>query len=71
MEFLDVTMLADEMGTPATSIPATHADLANFSSHKPFLGENFDLVFYDTAVLRTHSRAAYRDSRERLRLTTS
>ncbi|KAF2807558.1 uncharacterized protein BDZ99DRAFT_479008 [Mytilinidion resinicola] len=62
IEFLDVTMLADEMGAPAISIPVTHADLANFSSHRPFLGKEFDLVFCGAAVLRTHSRAAYRES---------
>jgi 23S rRNA U2552 (ribose-2'-O)-methylase RlmE/FtsJ len=71
IEFLDVTMLADEMGTPTTSIAVTHVDLANFSSHRPFLGEEFDLVFCGAAVQRMQPRAAYRDSRERLRLTTS
>lgn len=71
IEFLDVTMLADEMGTPAKSISVTHADSANFSSHRPFLGEELDLIFCGAAVQRTHSRAAYRESRERLRLTAS
>ncbi|RYP83849.1 hypothetical protein DL769_001271 [Monosporascus sp. CRB-8-3] len=71
IEFLDITMLADEMGTPVTSIPVTHDDSANFSSQRPFLGEKFDLVFCGAAVVRTHPRAAYRESRERLRLTVS
>jgi SAM-dependent methyltransferase len=71
IEFLDVTMLADEMGTPAASVPGTHADSGNFSSHRPFSGEEFDLVICGAAVQRAHARAAYRESRERLRLITS
>ncbi|KAH8197334.1 hypothetical protein TruAng_008500 [Truncatella angustata] len=71
VDFLDITMLADEMGTPAASIPETHADSMIFTSYRPFLGEEFDLIFCGAAVLRTHPRATYRDSRERLRLTTS
>ena len=71
IQFLDVTMLADEMGHPTTSIPATHPDIANFSSNRPFQGETFDLVFCGATAQRAHARADYRDSRERLRLVTS
>jgi hypothetical protein len=56
IEYLDVTMLADEMGTPATSISTTHADLSNFSSHRPFLDEDFDLIFCGAAALRCFVR---------------
>lgn len=71
IKFLDVTMLADEMGTPANSISVTHEDSGNFSSERPFLDEEFDLIFCGAAVQRTHNRADYRDSCERLRLTFS
>ncbi|KAF1828722.1 hypothetical protein BDW02DRAFT_593085 [Decorospora gaudefroyi] len=70
IEFLDVTMLADEMGRPTTSIPTTHPDFATFSSNRPFQGENFDLVFCGATVQRAHARADYRKSQERLRLAT-
>jgi 23S rRNA U2552 (ribose-2'-O)-methylase RlmE/FtsJ len=71
IEFVDVTMLTDEMGQPATSIPGTHPDFPNFSSVRPFRDERFDLVFCGAAVQRAHPRAEYRESRERLRLVTS
>jgi hypothetical protein len=56
VSFRDITLLADEMGTPASSIPASHPDASSFSSDRPFLGEEFDLVFCDGQVLRTHER---------------
>jgi 23S rRNA U2552 (ribose-2'-O)-methylase RlmE/FtsJ len=71
IEFLDVTMLADEMGRPTTSIPTVHPDIANISSNRPFQGENFDLVFCGATVQLAHARADYRESQERLRLATS
>jgi 23S rRNA U2552 (ribose-2'-O)-methylase RlmE/FtsJ len=71
IEFLDVTLLADEMGISAESISGSHPDSANFSSQRPFLGEEFDLIFCGASVQRTHPRAKYRESRERLRLTAS
>ncbi|PSN58524.1 hypothetical protein BS50DRAFT_655280 [Corynespora cassiicola Philippines] len=60
IKFVDITMLADELGVPATSTPVAHPDSAHFSSERPFLDENFDLIFCE-----------YRESRERLRLTIS
>lgn len=36
IEFADITMLANEMGQPATSIPTQHLDIANFSSNRTF-----------------------------------
>jgi hypothetical protein len=56
ISFRDITLLADEMGTPASSIPASHPDAASFSSDRPFLEQKFDLVFCDGQVLRTHER---------------
>ncbi|KAL3447859.1 FtsJ-like methyltransferase family protein [Aspergillus insuetus] len=67
LKFLDITMLAADMGV--TDIPAEHPDAANFlpSQFKP--GERFDLILCDGQVLRTHDRADYRDKREAARLT--
>lgn len=57
VSFRDIALLAEEMGTPLSSIPASHDDAASFSSNRPFLGQEFDLVFCDGQVLRTHERA--------------
>lgn len=56
VSFRDITLLADEMGTPACSIASSHPDAASFSSDRPFLEHKFDLVFCDGQVLRTHDR---------------
>lgn len=71
IKLADVTMLTDEMGHPAMTIPNTHPDHARFSSDRPFPNEEFDLIFCGAAVQRAHDRAEYRESRERLRLVTS
>ncbi|KAL2824412.1 hypothetical protein BDW59DRAFT_180276 [Aspergillus cavernicola] len=66
LKFLDITMLAADMGV--TDIPCEHPDANNFlpSSFKP--GEKFDLVICDGQVLRNHDRAAYREHKEATRL---
>ncbi len=56
VSFRDITLLADEMGTPAASIPASHPEAASFSPDRPFLAQQFDLVLCDGQVLRTHER---------------
>ncbi|KAJ4290017.1 hypothetical protein N0V88_006818 [Collariella sp. IMI 366227] len=71
VSFRDITFLADEMETPVSSIPASHPDFASFSSDRPFLGQEFDLVFCDGQVLRTHERLEYRENSEATRLLTS
>jgi 23S rRNA U2552 (ribose-2'-O)-methylase RlmE/FtsJ len=72
IEFVDVTMLTDELGRPTTTIPNTHPDVRNFSSQRPFQNEKFDLVFCGAAIQRAHPRAGYREPNwERVRLTTS
>jgi hypothetical protein len=38
--FRDITLQAEEMGTPVTSTPATHPDVASFSSDRPVLWES-------------------------------
>ncbi|KAH8695796.1 hypothetical protein GQ44DRAFT_595980, partial [Phaeosphaeriaceae sp. PMI808] len=66
IQFADITM-----GSPAASMPVTHPDSSKFSSGRPFLDEKFDLIFCGAAVQTTHTRAEYRQSRERFRLITS
>ncbi|KAK1829595.1 hypothetical protein QBC39DRAFT_127087 [Podospora conica] len=71
VSFRDITLLADEMGVPTTTIPPSHPDASSFSSDRPFLGQQFDIVFCDGQVLRTHKRHEYRERCEATRLTTS
>jgi len=69
IDFLDITMLAAEMGV--TNIPPQHPDFSEFVFRRPYQGEEFDLVFCDGQVLRTHPRASYREECEPCRLLTS
>lgn len=69
ISFLDITMLAAEMDV--ADVPTGHPDAANFLPDRPFHGKNFDLIFCDGQVLRTHSRAGYREEHEAWRLLTS
>ncbi|KAK4039554.1 hypothetical protein C8A01DRAFT_16463 [Parachaetomium inaequale] len=71
VSFRDITLLAEEMGTPASSVPASHPDAASFSSDRPFMDQEFDLVFCDGQVLRTHERLEYRQKTEATRLLTT
>lgn len=57
VSFRDITLLADEMGTPISSIPASHPDAASFSPDRPFLDEEFDIVLCDGQILRTYERS--------------
>lgn len=65
VNFLDITMLAADMGITSDEIPISHPDAANFF-HRRYLddGRNFDLILCDGAIRRTHERAEYR-SRDR------
>ncbi|TGJ85151.1 hypothetical protein E0Z10_g3611 [Xylaria hypoxylon] len=67
IEFIDITMLGADMGV--ASIPPAHPDTHEFLPQKLYAGDVFDLAICDGQVLRTHSRAAYRESREPARLT--
>jgi len=74
IEFADITMLANEMGRPATSIPTQHPDIAKFSSQRPFQNETFDLVFCGATgatTRRAGAGAEHREPHKRLRLATS
>lgn len=69
LEFLDITMLAEDMGVDG--IPEAHPDRDKFLL-KRFKGKRvFDIALCDGHVLRTHRRAAYREERETRRLLTT
>lgn len=67
LKFLDITMLATDMGLK--NLPCDHPDAKNslFSHFKQ--DQYFDLVLCDGQVLRNHERAAYRKDNEASRLT--
>ncbi|KAK8011771.1 hypothetical protein PG989_000031 [Apiospora arundinis] len=69
VDFLDVTMLAADMGV--TVIPPDHPDAGKFLPRQLPKLRSFDLVLCDGQVLRTHERASYRELREPLRLKTA
>lgn len=69
--YADITMLAEEYGVRI--IPADHPDVSKFSAERPWASKEFDLVFCDGQVLRTHAthRARYRERCEAGRLACS
>jgi 23S rRNA U2552 (ribose-2'-O)-methylase RlmE/FtsJ len=70
VKFMDVTMLAADMG--ATEIPSSHPDAANFLS-RVFTPDSrpFNLIICGGSVVRAHTRASYRERREASRLICS
>ncbi|KAL4748306.1 hypothetical protein BDW72DRAFT_195930 [Aspergillus terricola var. indicus] len=66
--FLDITMLATDMGIPAAEFPPSHPDIARFLPVHFDAEQRFDLALCDGLVLRTQARAAYREKREATRL---
>lgn len=71
VEFLDITMLAAEMGFTLDDVPSDHPDQNLFLFKRPFFGETFDLILCDGNVLRTHQRQEYREKMEPTRLCAS
>lgn len=69
--FADVTMLAEDMGVQLVDIAPDHPDVGKFLPRQLKTDETFGLVLCDGQVLRTHSRAEYRESREAHRLTAT
>ena len=66
----DITLLAADMGV--TTIPEGHADHSKFILEKQLDDEQlFDIILCDGQVLRTHTRAEYRDKCEARRLLTT
>ncbi|PFH63120.1 hypothetical protein XA68_17764 [Ophiocordyceps unilateralis] len=66
--FLDITMLAEDMGMGVESISPDHPDAGKFLPRQLEPNQLFDLVICDGHVLRTHSLPAYRQIRESSRL---
>ncbi|KAF7548038.1 hypothetical protein G7Z17_g7311 [Cylindrodendrum hubeiense] len=72
VEFLDVTMLAGDMGITKEDIPVSHPDRDAFTIQRIFSAqEKFDLAFCDGQVLRTQQRSQWREPFEAYRLTKS
>ncbi|OAG04635.1 uncharacterized protein CC84DRAFT_1259984 [Paraphaeosphaeria sporulosa] len=68
-KFLDVNMMASDMGVRYISLG--HPDADEFLPHQFRPTDAFDLVMCDGQVLRTQERAAYREHREAIRLTVA
>lgn len=66
ISFLDITMLAADMGVAA--IPENHPDAAGFLRRHLSEDQLFDLLIYDGSVLRTHKTSPYRKPRKPARL---
>jgi 23S rRNA U2552 (ribose-2'-O)-methylase RlmE/FtsJ len=75
IKFLDVTLLAADMGVAQSDIPPDHPHAQEFHATARLIppGTTFDLVLCDGQVLRTHQpyRSEYRERREARRLTTT
>ncbi|KAL0929536.1 uncharacterized protein CTRU02_215435 [Colletotrichum truncatum] len=69
LKFLDITMLAADMGL--VDVPVEHPDHSSFLPQQLKPGDLFDLVICDGQVLRTHARKQYRENREAYRLTVT
>lgn len=70
VEFMDITMLTSEFGTPIEDVPSQHPEAGKFTADRPFLGKVFDVVICDGQVLRVHQHQRSPD-REILRLLVS
>ncbi|KAI0187059.1 hypothetical protein EV127DRAFT_370076 [Xylaria flabelliformis] len=66
IKFVDITMLAADMGLDA--IPQEHPEAQDFLTRNLSPEDTFDIVICDGQVLRTHPRPAYRETRETARL---
>jgi len=69
LKFLDVTMLAADIGV--TDFSLEHPEARNMLPQQFDPGQLFDLVLCDGQVLRTHIRVAYRENRQARRLTVT
>lgn len=71
VKFMDITMLPIEFGPPNAKIPIAHPEAAKFVEDSPYQNLEFDIVACEGQNLRTHKRAACRDSQEAFRLLLS
>lgn len=64
VEWLDLTLLTAELGTPLDKVPAKHPEAAKFTAYSPFPGKVFDIVICDGNVLpiHRHQRSVNRES---------
>jgi hypothetical protein len=62
--FLDTTLLAIDIDMDMEQIPQGHPDAENFLPRQFKSNQLFELAICDGQVLRTHERAAYRESQE-------
>jgi 23S rRNA U2552 (ribose-2'-O)-methylase RlmE/FtsJ len=69
LKFLDVTMLAADMGV--TDFSAEHPEARNLLPQQFCPGQLFDLVLCDGQVLRTQVRVANRENRQARRLAVT
>ncbi|KAF2501301.1 hypothetical protein BU16DRAFT_546594 [Lophium mytilinum] len=69
LKFLDVTMLAADVGV--TNFSADHPEAKNMLPQQLDPRQLFDLVLCDGQILRTHVRAADKENRQALRLTVT
>ncbi|KAK7747313.1 hypothetical protein SLS53_001566 [Cytospora paraplurivora] len=72
ISFLDITLLAADMGAAGSDIPPDHPHARDFLLTRQLRADQaFDLAICDGQVLRNHEphRAAYREAREARRLT--
>ncbi|KAI3570936.1 hypothetical protein IWW34DRAFT_902369 [Fusarium oxysporum f. sp. albedinis] len=68
VRFLDITMLAADMGV--ITLPEDHQDIGKFLPHQFNETQLFELVICDGQVLRTDTQEPYREPREPTRLKT-
>lgn len=54
VDWLDLTMLTAELGTPVEKVPAKHPEAAKFTAYSPFPGKSFDVVICDGNPLEFH-----------------
>ncbi|KAJ5120382.1 uncharacterized protein N7515_009770 [Penicillium bovifimosum] len=68
LKFLDITMLAADIGIEDEEIPSDHVDANNFLPRELDEDQLFDLVICDGLVAKNQPRAEYRAHREKRRL---
>jgi 23S rRNA U2552 (ribose-2'-O)-methylase RlmE/FtsJ len=71
VQFMDITMLATEFGVTIHDVPPHHPEASHFNHTRPYHGQQFDVVICDGQVLRTHTRASWRQYYEATRLKVS
>ncbi len=70
VEWMDITLLASELGTSLERVPAQHPESDKFTAYSPFHGQTFNIVICDGQVLRIHKHKRDRE-REVARLLLS